>query len=222
MNFGRFPDRPPHDIIEHAMTDTDLPIAPLLDSHIDHLFPTLTPAQIARIAAHGRVRPIRAGEVLVEAGDHVVPFFVVTAGPGRDRPAVRAPARRSIAVHTPGQFTGEANMISGRRALFRARAREAGEVIELDREHLLALVQTDAELSEILMRAFILRRVELIAHGLGDVVLIGSAHSRRHAAHQGVPDAQRPPLHLHRSRPRRRRAGAARSLPRRAWRTCRC
>src|SRR5205814_3680662 len=52
-----------------------------------------------------------------------------------------------------------------------------GEVIELDHRQLLALVQTDAELSEILMRAFILRRAELITHGFGDVVLIGSAHS---------------------------------------------
>ena len=67
-------------------------------------------------------------------------------------------------------------MLSGRRSLVRARASEAGEVIELDRDHLLALVQTDSELSEIIMRAFILRRVELIAHGLGDVVLIGSNH----------------------------------------------
>ena len=50
-------------------------------------------------------------------------------------------------------------------------------MIELDREHLLALVQTDSELSEIFMRAFILRRVELIAHGFGDVVLVGSSHS---------------------------------------------
>jgi thioredoxin reductase (NADPH) len=50
-------------------------------------------------------------------------------------------------------------------------------VIELDRQHLLALVQTDAELGEIVMRAFILRRVELVAVGLGDVVLVGSTHS---------------------------------------------
>ena len=49
-------------------------------------------------------------------------------------------------------------------------------MIELDREQLLSLVQTDAELSEILMRAFILRRSELIAGGFGDVVLIGSTH----------------------------------------------
>ena len=82
-----------------------------------------------------------------------------------------------IVVHGPGQFTGETTMISGRRALVRARATQPGEVIELDREHLLALVQTDSELSEILMRAFILRRVELVAHGFGDVALVGSRHS---------------------------------------------
>jgi len=50
-------------------------------------------------------------------------------------------------------------------------------VIELDRQRMLALVQTDAELGEILMRAFILRRVELVAAGVGDVVLVDSTHS---------------------------------------------
>src|SRR5205814_4749997 len=59
----------------------------------------------------------------------------------------------------------------------RMRASQAGEVIELSREQMLALVQADSELSEILMRAFILRRVELIAHGMGDVVLVGSSHT---------------------------------------------
>src|SRR5262249_13780062 len=54
---------------------------------------------------------------------------------------------------------------------------EDGEAIQLDREPFLALIQADAELSEILMRAFILRRLELIAHDLGDVVVIGSSHS---------------------------------------------
>ena len=78
--------------------------------------------------------------------------------------------------HQAGQFSGEANMISGRRALARLRVSEPGEVIQLDREQLLALIQTDAELSEILMRAFILRRLELIARDLGDVVVIGSTH----------------------------------------------
>lgn len=160
---------------------TDMPettplTSAIIASRLDHVFPKLTPARISRIAAHGHVRPTRQGEVLIEAGDHVVPFFVVTAG----QVEIVSPSgglETLVTVHAPGQFTGEVNMISGRPALFRARVRESGEVIELDRERLLALVQTDAELSEILMRAFILRRVELIANGIGDAVLVGSAHS---------------------------------------------
>lgn len=144
-----------------------------LTARISQMFPVLTPAQIARIAAHGRMHGIQPGDVLVQAGAEIVPFFVITAG----QVEIVRPSESGedlVAVHDPGQFTGEVQMISGRRALVTARASKPGEVIELDREHLLALVQTDSELSEIIMRAFILRRVELIAHGFGDVVLMGS------------------------------------------------
>ncbi len=82
-----------------------------------------------------------------------------------------------VAVFRAGQFTGEMNVLSGRPALGRVSATETGEVAEVRREELLTLVQTDVELSEIIMRAFILRRLELVAQAVGDVVLIGSAHS---------------------------------------------
>jgi thioredoxin reductase (NADPH) len=139
------------------------------------LFPTLTDAQIARILPHGRKRSVSAGDVLVEPGAHVVPFFVVLSG---EVQAVRPadPDRTVIVALRAGQFSGEANLITGRPALSRLVVSEAGEVVELDREQVLGLVQTDTELSTILMRAFILRRVELIARGYGDVVLIGSTH----------------------------------------------
>ncbi|HEY3268352.1 MAG TPA: FAD-dependent oxidoreductase [Armatimonadota bacterium] len=159
------------------MTDSSARIAPIVTSRVDQMFPTLTGAQIARVAAHGRIRQIQRGEVLAEAGDQVVPFFVVTAG-RVEVARICGASEELVAVHGPGQFTGEISMISGRRALVLSRASETGEVIELDREQLLALVQTDSELSEIFMRAFILRRVELIAHGIGDAVLLGSSHSR--------------------------------------------
>jgi thioredoxin reductase (NADPH) len=57
------------------------------------------------------------------------------------------------------------------------RATKPGNIIEVDRQQILALVQSDSELGQILMRAFILRRVELVAAGVGDVVLIGSTYS---------------------------------------------
>jgi thioredoxin reductase (NADPH) len=147
-----------------------------ISARADFIFPTLTPGQVARIATHGAARAVRAGEVLVEEGSHVVPFFVVTAGQ-LEIVRVSEGAESLVAVHGPGQFSGEVNMLSGRPSLFRMRAAGPVEVIELDRLHLQALVQTDAELGEILLRAFILRRVELVAAGMGDVVLVGSVHS---------------------------------------------
>jgi thioredoxin reductase (NADPH) len=149
-------------------------IAPVTSTR-ERLFPTLTAAQIARIRARGQVRATRQGEVLFAPGAQSVPFFVITAG----QIAVDQPSERGdlvFAVLRAGQFTGEVNLLSGRRALARARVTVAGEVIALDREQLLALVQTDAELGEIILRAFILRRVELIAQGRGDAVLLGSNH----------------------------------------------
>jgi thioredoxin reductase (NADPH) len=155
--------------------DPRQPFSPTPPSSAERLFPTLTSAQMARIAARGRRRPIARGEVLVEVGDRDVPFFVVVDGVVQAlRPS--GAAETLVVAHGPGQFTGEAISITGRRALGRLRASEPGAVIQLEREQLLALIQTDAELSEILMRAFMLRRLELIAHELGDVVVIGSAH----------------------------------------------
>src|ERR1700676_623860 len=142
---------------------------------MERLLPALTSAQIARIVARGRRRTVARGEVLVQIGDKNVPFFVVTSG---EVHALRPSGASEILIvaHGPGQFSGEAIMITGRRAMGRLRASEPGDVIQLEREQLLALIQTDAELSEILMRAFMLRRFELIAHEFGDVVVIGSVH----------------------------------------------
>jgi thioredoxin reductase (NADPH) len=82
-----------------------------------------------------------------------------------------------VVVFQVGQFSGEVGILSGRRSMVRARMREAGELIELDRPGLQELIETDSELSEILMRAFIMRRVEFIAHGWGDAVLLGTSNS---------------------------------------------
>jgi thioredoxin reductase (NADPH) len=149
---------------------------PLSSSRIEKIFPKLTPAQIHRVSAHGHIRTVERGEVLVEQGDTSVPFFVVITG---ELEIVRpyGSYETLVTVHDSGQFTGEVNTLSGRRSLVQMRATNPGKVIELDRQHMLTLVQTDAELGEILMRAFILRRVELIAAGVGDIVLIGSKYS---------------------------------------------
>src|SRR3989442_395763 len=152
-------------------TKNDLP-----GQRAERLYPTLTPAPLARITGHGRARHVERGELLVQAGEQTARLFVVV--PGRldvFRPSVTEEVLLSL---TPGMFTGEATMLSGRPGLAQIRAGADGEVIEVARDDLLALIQTDGELSAIFMRAFILRRVELITRGVSDVVVLGSSHCK--------------------------------------------
>ena len=140
------------------------------------LFPKLSSAQIARTASHGLIRPVTHGEVLIEGGQTDVPFFVVKAG---EIEVIRPSGLGDLllGVVRADQFTGDISMILGRPALMRLRVSESGEVVQLTRDQMHALIQTDTEISEVLMTALIYRRIELVTQGIGDVLLIGSAHS---------------------------------------------
>lgn len=140
------------------------------------MFPVLTSAQQARVLAHGQRRTCEKGEILVEVNEQVTKVFVVTNGQLHALQVVNN-QERVVAICNPGTFTGELTVLSGRRGLLRIRATERSELIEIEREALHALVEADSELSDIFLRAFILRRLELIAREVGDAVLIGSSHS---------------------------------------------
>jgi thioredoxin reductase (NADPH) len=150
--------------------------APLPGSSPDEMFPVLTPEQQARVLAHGRLRKAESGETIVEPSTSGIKFFVVVSG-RLELHRVSDNKEEPIALCGPGMFTGELSLLSGRRAFVRIRAGEVSELIELEPEALRGLVQTDSELSDIFLRAFILRRLELIARGIGDLILIGSNHS---------------------------------------------
>lgn len=152
-----------------------MPVPSALDARTQ-AFPVLTAAQISRIRAGGKVRAVREGEILFEPGDTNVPFFVLLSGAMEIvQPGLKGES--PVAKHEPGEFTGEMTMISGRRCLVRGRVTRAGDFLELDGDGLRSMVARDAELSEIFMRAFILRRLELISRGQGNVVVLGSQHS---------------------------------------------
>jgi thioredoxin reductase (NADPH) len=139
-------------------------------------FPVLTAEQINRLRPLSKVREVKAGDVLFEPGDSDIPFFVLLSG-SMEIVQPDLHGERLIVKHEAGQFSGEMTMISGRRGLVRGRVTSSGEFLEMTSENLRALVARDAELSEIFMRAFILRRVTLINRGQGNVVLMGSRHS---------------------------------------------
>ncbi len=141
-------------------------------------FPALTREQIDRIRPFGHSRRVRPGEILFEPGDTMVPFFVLLSG-GMEIVQPSLEGERQLATHAAAGFTGEITMISGQRCLVRGRVTEEGEFLEVSGDGLRKLVARDAELSEILMRAFILRRLALIQSGFGMVVLMGSQHSAK-------------------------------------------
>jgi thioredoxin reductase (NADPH) len=153
----------------------------LLEQRRAQMFPKLTSAQFARLERQGTPLQTRAGEILLELGDPPRGVFIVAAGSLE----VLAPPSATQAASdeellnllSPGDFTGEMSTLRGTPAMVRVRVREAGAVLLIDAEQLRRIVQNDAELSELFMRAFILRRMSVIESGRSEVLLLGSDHS---------------------------------------------
>jgi thioredoxin reductase (NADPH) len=139
--------------------------------------PTLNREHIDRIRSVAQLRSVRSGEVLYEPACPDVPLFVVLDGAvsisrtGEDE--------KILAVREAGQFTGEMSVISGSRSLLTARVTKSGSVLELTREKVLSLMAKDTELGDILMGAFVARRLLMIQLGEGNVILFGTGSSAR-------------------------------------------
>src|SRR5688500_265604 len=111
-----------------AASETTVSISPSAASRVAQIFPTLSPKLRAQVAAHGKLRPTRPGEVLYDVGHASAPFFLVTEG---EIELVQPSADATILLRSlrPGQFTGEINLLSGRPALVQARVSAAGKVV---------------------------------------------------------------------------------------------
>src|SRR3954463_15923055 len=152
--------------------DPDAPIVTGLETRRPQMFPALSAAQMARVMACGTERTFADGAIVFEQGDSDVPCYVVLEG---ELVIVHPQGRveELITVHRRHEFTGEISIITSARTLVRGRARGAVRLLRIENARLKSLIQTDAELSELFMRAFILRRIGLVATGSGDAVVIG-------------------------------------------------
>ena len=157
-----------------SATSFPLPQTSALDQKTQ-AFPLLTPTQIDRVRPYGKLRTVSRGDILFDVGDEHTPMFIVLSG-SMEVVQPTCTGERELVKHEPGGFSGEISMISGRRSLAQGRVVEAGEFLEVSQESLRSLIAKDAELSEIFMRAYILRRLMLITAGFGDVVVLGSMH----------------------------------------------
>jgi thioredoxin reductase (NADPH) len=141
----------------------------------EQTFPTLTHQEIARMRRFGELRAYKPGEALFETGKPGPGMFVVLTG------HVAITQRDGLGHVTPvidqgaGQFLAEIGQLSGRVALVDGHAEDDVETLLIPPDQLRALLVAEAELGERIMRALILRRVNLIQGGIGGPVLIGPA-----------------------------------------------
>jgi thioredoxin reductase (NADPH) len=159
----------------------DAPIVTTLDPDDPYLreaqtFPRLNDDMARRIAAYGIEEQVSPQVMLFERGQRGVDFFFVLEGRVEvfDTDVCEKP--QIIRTHQPGEFTGELDQFNNRRILVSARSLDVGRVVRVKRADFRRLVTGEPDIGELIMRAFILRRVGLIRHGQVGVDLVGPAH----------------------------------------------
>lgn len=143
-------------------------------------FPRLTPKQIAELRRFGRCREVAKGEVLWSEGDQRFDFYVVLKGEVEVVESSSG-AEQTVTVHGPGEFTGDVDTLTGRASLVTGRAKQAGEVLQIDPDALRRVVAELPEISDVLLRAFLMRRSLLLGQGYQGLRIVGSRFSS--AAH---------------------------------------
>ena len=145
----------------------------LADTRRDQMFPKLSDLQLAQAQrfAASPARRLRPGETLYAIGDRHPPVCIVLAGSVLITRGQSTGNDALIVTLAVGGITGEVGQLGGRSALADAHAGPEGcEVLCYDTAQLRALIVGAAEIGEIIMRAFLLRRTALIADGAGTVL----------------------------------------------------
>jgi len=163
-------------------------------SRYHQVYPTLDERQLAILERYGERRKLKVDDILYSEGDRHTAMFAILSGTIEViRASVQGP--RLLGTHGPGSFTGEVATLAGRAAVATTRVVSDCEVIVIDEESLRALVIAEAELSETIMRAYILRRVAFIQGQHVGLVVIGSTSSaptlrlRHFLSRNGEPSA---------------------------------
>lgn len=148
----------------------------LEETGVSQTNPVLKPASLERVRSYGETSAVQAGVLVVQQGDPMERFIVVLDGELAVEQTHRGNTAR-VLTHAAGQFFGDVHSLSGRPSLVAGRMLHAGHIVTLNRAALQKLMQSDSELGELFMRAFILRRVELLATSTGDAIVLGSNNS---------------------------------------------
>jgi thioredoxin reductase (NADPH) len=162
----------------------------------DQIFPTLTPTEIDRMRRFGALRRYADGERLFETGKPAPGMFVILSG------HVAITQRDGMGHVTPvadqgvGQFVAEVGQLSNRATLVDGVAEGVVEALLIPPPGVRALLVAEADLGERIMRALILRRVNLIQSGVGGPALVGAPNQADIVRLQGFLARNGWPHHL--------------------------
>ncbi len=145
-------------------------------ARIAQTFPRLTPEMMERVARYATRETLTTGQLLFERGQRSVDFFILVSGAIDIFTLDDHGQHKVLTTHEPAQFTGELDLFNDRQILVSARAATDSVVLRVRHGDFRRLVSGEPDIGELIMRAFILRRVGLVLHGEGGVVLIGPAH----------------------------------------------
>ncbi|MFC0633765.1 FAD-dependent oxidoreductase [Brevundimonas balnearis] len=159
-------------------------------------FPVLPEEMAERIASYGAPETLDDGTLVFERGQRSVDFFLVLDGAIEIYDLDERGQPHVFTVHGPRQFTGEVDLFNDRQILVSGRTRGATRVVRLKRDVFRRMIAAEADIGEILMRAFILRRVGLMRHAQGGVVLVGSGHDGETSRIQSFLERNGYPLRL--------------------------
>lgn len=140
-------------------------------------FPKLDAEQIAALGKFATLRSFRSGEKLFATGERDFKFFILKSGEVEIVDPTSG-CDEVLVVHEPGEFTGDVDLLTGRPSLVSAIARGACEAYEIQPADLRRILNDMPWLSDILLRAFLMRRQLLEESGFTGVRVVGSRFSR--------------------------------------------
>lgn len=142
----------------------------------EQTFPVLPPDMVRRVSEFGEAETFADGALLFERGQRSVDFFLILSGACEIFDTDGDGDVRVVHVHAANQFTGELDLFNSRQILVSGRARGETRAVRVRRGDFRAMIAAEPDIGEIIMRAFILRRVGLLTQGQGGAMLIGPAH----------------------------------------------
>ena len=137
------------------------------------VYPRLSEEMMARVRNYGEEEAVAPGQVLFRRGDRRADFFVVVTGEIAIVRQSDTGDDEILITHQPHQFTGELDQVSERALLVEGRSTADGRVIRVHHSDLSRLMSSEPDIGELIMRAFILRRMGFLYYGQAGVVLIG-------------------------------------------------